>query len=165
MQASLKNAGFAVPFKQTDAMRHGYAAVVAENVSLIKSIPTQYLGDVQKQVWKSVQSGHDLATLTKGLQDKYKITFDRAKLIARDQNAKAHAVIEAARRQELGITQAIWVHSGGGKEPRPSHVEAGAKGLVFDLSKGAYLDGEWVLPGQAINCRCTSKAIVAGWED
>ncbi len=165
MQMALKDAGFVVDFKPSIDVTEVARAIVGENVALIKSIPQKYLADVQTQVWQSVAAGHDLAALSKGLQSRYGITFKRAALIARDQNAKANAEIEAARRQELGITQAVWVHSGAGKEPRPSHVKAGADRLVFDLGKGAYLEGEWVLPGQAINCRCTSKAIIPGWED
>lgn len=165
MQSALKDAGFAVEFKLTTEMREAIAGTIAENVALIRTIPQQYLGKVESQVWRSVASGGDLATLTKELQDNYGVTYRRAKLIATDQNAKAHAAIENTRRQQLGITQAIWVHSGAGKEPRPSHVKAGADKLVFDLDKGAYLDGEWLLPGYAVNCRCVSRAVVAGWED
>jgi len=80
------------------------------------------------------------------------MTHRRAALIARDQSSKASAVIENTRRKELGITQAIWQHSGGGHVPRPLHVKAGRDKLVFDLDKGAYIDGKWILPGTEINC-------------
>ena len=83
-----------------------------------------------------------------------------AEFIARDQANKAHAVIERAKRQELGITKAIWLHSHAGKKPRPSHLAANSK--EFDVSKGMYLDGEWVQPGELINCRCCSKSIIEG---
>lgn len=165
MQAALKDAGFTVQFKMTPAVNEALNAIIAENVGLIKSIPQKYLGEVQQSVWQSIAQGSDLATLTSTLTDKYGITHRRAALIARDQNAKAKAVIEAAHRSELGITQAQWVHSGAGKEPRPTHVQAGEKKLVYDINKGAYLDGHYVKPGEEINCRCTSRAIIAGWDD
>lgn len=165
MQAALKDAGFAVPFKLTADMREAIAGTIAENVALIRTIPQQYLGKVESQVWRSVASGGDMATLAQDLQANYGVTYRRAALIARDQSAKAHAAIENVRRQQLGITQAVWIHSGAGREPRPSHVKAGADKLVFDLDKGAYLDGEWLLPGYAVNCRCVSRSIIPGWED
>lgn len=165
MMASLKNAGFSVKFQMTQAAKEGYQAVLQENVGLIKSIPSEYLTDVQQKVWGAVKSGHDLETLTKGLQSDYGVSFRRASLIARDQSNKAKAVIENVRRKELGITQAIWQHSGGGKEPRPDHVKAGQDKLVYDLDKGAYIGGKWILPGTEINCRCTSRAIIPGFED
>lgn len=163
MMAVLKKAGFTVKFQMTQAASEGYQAVLQENIALIKSIPAEYLHDVQTAVWQSVKSGHDLGTLTETLKSKYAISHKRAALISRDQNNKAKAVIENVRRQELGITTAIWQHSGAGKEPRPSHVAANGK--IFELAKGMYLDGEWVLPGEAINCRCTSRAVIPGFED
>jgi uncharacterized protein with gpF-like domain len=165
MQQALKEAGFVVPFKQTAGVTEALQATIGENVALIKSIPAKYLGEVQQQVWQSVAAGHDLDALTKALQSRFGVTYKRAAFIARDQNAKANAVMKAARQQELGLTQAIWVHSGAGKEPRESHVKAGADKLVFDINKGAYLDGKWTWPGMEINCRCTDKAIIPGWED
>lgn len=163
MMASLKRAGFTVQFNMTQAAREGYQAVLQENVGLIKSIASEYLTEVQGDVWRAVSQGYDLQALTDTLQSRYGVSHRRAAFIARDQSNKAKAVIENVRRQELGITTAIWQHSGAGKEPRPSHVAANGK--PFDLAKGMYLDGEWVLPGQAINCRCTSRAVIPGFED
>jgi SPP1 gp7 family putative phage head morphogenesis protein len=110
---------------------------------------------------QSVQNGRDLGTLSKGLQKQFGVSKRRAALIARDQNNKATAVIARTRQQSLGITQAKWRHSHAGKTPRPSHVHA--DGEVYDIAKGMYLDGEWVWPGTAINCRCTSQPIIQGF--
>lgn len=51
----------------------------------------------------------DLSTLSKNLKKDYGITKRRAEFIARDQANKAHATIERAKRQELGIAKAIWL--------------------------------------------------------
>lgn len=163
--ASLAKAGFSVKFKPTPGSMEAFQAVLHENVGLIKSIPAQYLQSVEGDVWRCVSGGYDLKTLTDTLQDRYGVTHRRAALISRDQSSKASAIIENTRRKELGITQAIWQHSGGGHVPRPLHVKAGRDKLVFDLDKGAYIDGKWILPGTEINCRCTSRAIVPGFED
>ena len=162
MRAALKSAGFTVKFKPTPAMVESYSALLAENVGLIKSIPSNYLLDVQGSVWRSVMRGGDLGTLTKEIQSKYAIGHRRAAFIARDQNNKAKAVLENTRRLELGMTQAMWRHSGGGKVPRPEHVAFSGK--VYDLKKGAFLEGKWVWPGSEPNCRCTSRAIIPGVE-
>lgn len=161
--ASLKKSGFTVKFSPTQASMEGFQAVLSENVGLIKSIPAEYLQSVQGDVFRAVSSGYDLQKLTDTLQSRYGVTHKRAAFIARDQSSKAKAVIENVRRRELGITQAIWQHSGAGKEPRPSHVAANGK--TFDLDKGMLLDGELLLPGVAINCRCTSRAVIPGFED
>lgn len=165
MADALKQAGFTVAFKPTRAALAAYKATAAENVNLIKSIPAEYLTGVQSAVWSSVRAGADMATLSKRLQDEFGSTVKRAALIARDQNNKAKATIETTRRLQLGITHAIWQHSSGGVEPRPTHVAM--DGVAFELKKGMYDKDEkaYVLPGQLINCRCTSRAIIPGFND
>ena len=165
--ASLKDAGFTVSFSTTPAQQSAYAAVIAENVGLIRSIPQQFLKDVETSVWQSVMAGHDVNTLAKDLHAKYDITWRRAALIARDQNNKAKAVMENVRRRELGIKEAIWIHSGGGRTPRPSHVKAGRDRQRFDVAKGWYDPDEekWILPGQLISCRCVSRPVIPGYND
>jgi SPP1 gp7 family putative phage head morphogenesis protein len=160
MQAALRKAGFTVKFKMTAAANDAFQAVVAENVGLIKSIAQEHLQDVQGILMRSVASGRDLGTMTKELEARYAVTRRRATLIARDQNNKASAVITRVRQKEVGVTEAVWLHSHGGKHPRPSHVAADGK--KYDIDKGMWIDGEWILPGQKINCRCLSKAVVPG---
>lgn len=170
MTGALKKSGFTVAFKPTLASMNAYRAVVAENVGLIKNLPSQYVTNVQSAVWTSVNKGADMAALSQKLRENFDITAKRAALIAVDQNNKAKAVIENTRRQQLGIKKAIWQHSSAGKEPRPTHVEM--EGVEFDLSKGMFDPdangkgkGEWIWPGQLINCRCTSRAIIPGLDN
>lgn len=167
MQAALREAGFTVSFKATRKSLESYKLVVADNVGLIRNLHASYYNKIQQDVWSSVRAGADMHTLSRKLQDSYGIEEKRAALISRDQNAKAKAVLETTRRQELGIQYAIWQHSAGGKEPRPVHVAWGREGKVFDLSKGLYDpdEQEWIFPGQLINCRCTSRAIIPGIDD
>lgn len=162
MMNHLKRAGFTVDFKPSAAMTQAYRLTVAQNVNLIKSIPAQFLKDVQSNVWESVMKGHDMGALREKIQKSYGIGYRRAALIARDQNNKARAVMEEARRSELGITQAIWVHSGGGKHPRPEHVKWGAQGKRYHIKHGMWstVDSEYVWPGTAINCRCISRSVI-----
>lgn len=159
-RAALKDAGWTVKFQVTPVMRDAMSATIAENVALIKSIPQQYALDVEGIVMRGFTAGRDLKTISDDLQKRHGVTKRRAALISRDQSNKLTATVTQARRVELGLFEAEWVHSGGGKEPRHSHVQAGKNKLRFDVRKGAYLDGEWLLPGQAINCRCSSKTIL-----
>ena len=167
LKAALRNAGFTVQFKPTRKSVEAFKLVLSDNVGLIRNLHASFYSKIQQDVWASVRAGSDLAKLSERLHKSYTIEGKRAALIARDQNAKAKAVIESTRRQELGIRQAIWQHSSAGKEPRPVHVKWGREGKVFDLDKGLYDPeaGEWVLPGTLINCRCTSRAIVPGLDD
>lgn len=156
----LKKAGISIEFKMTRAARDVMNATINQQVGLIKSIPQKYLTQVEGDVMRSVQTGRDLATLTNDLQEQYGVTRRRAAFIARDQNNKATASMNRVRQQDLGITEAIWLHSGGGKEPRPEHVAFSGK--RYEIEKGAFLEGVWTWPGVEINCRCVSKSIIPG---
>lgn len=155
--------GLSVSVKDTLSSNNVMQALIKDNVSLIKSIQSEYHAQVEGIVLRSVSSGRDLKSLTDSLQERYGITRRRAKLIANDQNNKATSNLMRVRQADLGITQGRWMHTGGGKEPRPSHVRANGK--LFDLSKGMYLDGKWTMPGEEINCGCTWEPIIEGVND
>jgi len=113
---------------------------------------------------RSVAAGGDLHQLVGDLQREYGVTRRRAELIARDQNNKASAVMTRIRQQEVGIDEAIWVHAGAAKHPRPSHVKAGKDRLRYKISEGALIDGEYIWPGEKINCGCIGRPVVEGFE-
>lgn len=161
LRSALKTGGMSVQFKATKAERDVMAATVAENVRLIKSIPEQYLTQVEGAVMRSVQTGRDIGQLAKELETHYGVTKRRAAFIARDQNNKATAAITRARQDELGITEAIWLHSGGGKHPRPSHVRN--SGQRYKVETGWYDPDakKWIWPGTLPNCRCVAKSVIS----
>src|SRR6185369_10742562 len=105
---------------------------------------------------QSVKEGRKLHLLTKELRQRYGITQKRAALIARDQNNKATSAITRARQLQAGIEYAMWVHSGAGKHPRPTHVAAGARRVIYDVKQGWFDPHErkYIWPGTLINCRC-----------
>jgi SPP1 gp7 family putative phage head morphogenesis protein len=163
LMAILKKAGFTVKFKMTPAMRDIMRATIGQQVSLIKSIPSRYFTNIEGLVMRAVQTGGDLGQLTKDLQEQFGVTRRRAAFIARDQNNKATASMTRARQDELGITQAIWVHSGAGKHPRPTHVAMNGK--KYDVNKGMWDPAikKWIYPGEEINCRCISRSVIPGF--
>lgn len=165
LRSILKKGGFSVEFKLTAPVRDVLQATIAENVSLIRSIPAHYLTQVEGAVMRSVTAGRDLAALSKELQEQFGVTRRRAAFISRDQNNKSTAAITRARQVDLGITEAVWVHSGGGRHPRPTHVKAGRDRVHFDVKKGWYDSAikKWIWPGTEPNCRCVSRSVVKGF--
>lgn len=150
----LKRAGWTVDFRMTRAMRDVLAATVEANVQLIKTIPQQYLADVQGMVMRSVQTGRDLGPLAKEMRQRYGLTKKRAALIARDQNNKCTSALQKVRQTELGIEQGVWLHSHAGKEPRPTHLAN--HGKKFNIAEG-WFDPDprvrrRIMPGELINC-------------
>lgn len=163
LKSILKKGGISVEFKLTAAQNDIIQATIGQNVALIKSIPQQYLTNVEGLVMRSVQTGRDLGQLTKDLQEQHGVTRRRAAFIARSQNNIATASIVRARQLEIGITTAIWMHSAGGKEPRRSHVSQSGK--EYDIAAGWYDPEAKVMtwPGVLPNCRCVSRSLIKGF--
>lgn len=163
LEKMLREAGLTVRFRMSAAQRNAYQSVVGENVALITSLPEKYLADVERVVLQSVGTGRDLASVTKMLEESYGVTRRRAALIARTQNNMATATLTRTRQREAGITRAKWLHSAGGKTPRPEHVAFSGK--TYDIEKGAFLEGKWTWPGMEINCRCVAVPVVPGFNE
>lgn len=165
LKSQLRDAGFTVRFRMTPAMRAAAESTVNENVSLIRSIGEQHLGQVEQLVMRSVSEGRDLGYLTEQLTKRYGITRRRAANIARGQNNAATTAMRRVRELELGLEEGEWLHSGGGKEPRPPHVAFSRK--RFKLAEGHdFKDGNGkVMPGQLPGCRCTWGAVIPGFDD
>ncbi len=161
----LKDAGISVEFQMTRAMRDILNATVAGNVAMIKSIPEQYHTQVQDLVMRSVQTGRDLGTLAKELQARYGVTERRAALIAFTQNQMATSAMQRARQMELGIEEAIWLHSHAGRTVRKTHLANSGK--KYKISEGWHdpdpkVDRK-IWPGQLVNCRCVAKPVIRGF--
>jgi SPP1 gp7 family putative phage head morphogenesis protein len=163
LRSILADGGFSIEFKMTRAARDVLNATVAQNVSLIKSIPQKYLADIQQAVMRSIQTGRDLGSLTKELEEAYGVTRKRAALIAHHQNNAATSAMTRARQIELNIESAEWRHSHAGRFPRPTHVAMNGK--RYDPKTGMYdpAEGRNVFPGELIRCRCTSRSVIAGF--
>jgi SPP1 gp7 family putative phage head morphogenesis protein len=164
LMSALRKGGFAVKFVMTRGMQDIIAATVNQNVGLIKSIPQQYLAQVEGMVMRSVQTGRDMGTLAKELQEQLGVTKRRAALISRDQNNKATAAMQRARQKEMKITEAIWMHSHGGKTQRPSHVRNNGKRYNVDTGWWDPDAGEYIWPGTLINCKCVGRSVIPGLE-
>lgn len=161
----LRDAGYSVEFRMSPAMRDILRATVEENVGLIKSIPQEFHTQVQGIVMRSVQTGRDLAGMTKDLQKRFGVTRRRAELISLDQNNKATSALMRARQTEMGIEEGIWMHSHAGREPRPTHLAN--DGARFNVAEGWYDPDPKVRrkiwPGELIRCHCSWRPLVKGF--
>lgn len=155
---ALQLAGFTVKQKTTAAMKDAIAAAIQENIQLIKSIPQDYLNEVQGVVMRGYTRGRDLQYIERELNKIYPGVEDWVKLIARDQSNKLTSVASRTQHMELGLYKAEWMHSHAGKKPRPEHVAVDRK--EFDLREGMYILGKWTFPGEEINCRCTYRVLL-----
>lgn len=122
-------------------------SAVAANVSLIQSIPKQYLDKVGAAVLDGIQTGKRSNEIKKSILDIGHSTDSRAKLIAVDQLGKINGRLAQIRQQKLGITHYTWSTS---HDERVRHTHRLRNGLIFAWNDPPS-DGH---PGIPIRCRC-----------
>ena len=156
--------GVAISMRMTRDIENVLKSLIFEQTSLISSIPSQYATEVEGMVMRAVREGRDEGCLKKEFEKRYGITWRRARTIARDQTNKATESICRERSLSLGITEGIWMHRGGSRQPRESHEEM--NGRRFDLKKGCFdpAVGMFIHPGELVNCNCTYKPVIPGIE-
>lgn len=168
MIAALKAKGFALTLKNTYLTNDVLQSLIIENTNLIKSIPQQYFTEVQGLVMRSIRGGRDMGFLTEQLEKRYDITKNRAITISRDQTNKATESITRARNVALGVKKGVWIHIGGSKHPRETHMamngqefylsddpESGIEKGLFDADVGYN-----ILPAELVNCKCTYSPVI-----
>ena len=145
--------GFAVEFHLTPAQEEAMTATVAQNVSLIRSIPEQHLKNVEEAVMRSVQTGRDVGGLMSELREVYGVTKRRASLIARSR-------IERPPQRSCGSDNASWASarlSGDidrRQRARPTHLANNGK--RYDVERG------WLDPAvDATSCRGSFRIVGA----
>lgn len=143
-------------------------ASVRENVILIKSIPREYLPQVEGAVVRSITQPNTgglkelTASINEMLDNRARIIHNKAKNVALDQTRKAYNNINVRRMQDLGLNFFKWLHSRGGQNPRPLHLNV-LNGQIYNFNDLPVIDektGETGIPGQAIFCKCVIIPVV-----
>lgn len=140
------------PLKRSPKLATLVKAGVAENVSLIKSIPQQYHKDLERIVMQGLRSGESTTEIKDKIKNLYNVTDNRAKLIARDQAGSLLGDVTKIRHQNLGLKKFIWRDSADDRV-RKRHQEYDDK--IYTWEDGA--NGEY--PGKPIRCRCTAEVV------
>lgn len=154
------------PIFLTQETKNTMNAAIAENVSLIKSIPSQYMNQIVGSVMRSIQANGSIEDLVEDLKKYSGMTTRRARLIVEDQTRKVHTALTLRKFQESGIKYFQWLHMGGSARPRPYHLAKYPNGLnfgVFSIEHPPVIDtktGERGFPGQLPNCKCTMAAVI-----
>ncbi|MXV65893.1 hypothetical protein GS537_06650 [Saccharibacter sp. EH60] len=163
LRRRLKRAGFGITFKPSATLRRQLEIATQYNVRLITSIGEQYQQGINALVTEAVMAGGDLGALTKKLQSRCGVSERKAAFIATDQNNKISQFVERQRASELGLKEAYWRHVCGGRFSREDHRRA--DGMRYDIAKGCFISGQYIQPGQLVNCRCRAEYIIPGYND
>lgn len=133
-------------------------AVEIENEDLIRSIPEKYFLGISTVAMMAIMYDWSADELEKQIEKRRGITWRRIRTIVRDQTHKSNNLFVKSLCDAVGIKRAIWVYTYRSEQPRESHVAA--DGRMFDIDKGCLIDGEYIFPGEKINCRCLFKPVI-----
>ncbi len=146
-------------YSDSQTLQDYLAVSTADNVALIKSIPSQYLTQVESIVMANVRAGGRPSNIAKALQQQLGVTERRAKMIARDQVNKINSNLASMRIKDVGYKYFKWETSND-ERVRDRHEDVSER--VTAYGKGVYrFDNPPIvdqnlpqLPGEPIQCRC-----------
>lgn len=131
------------------------------SANFIKTVPDRFINGIADGVYASIATGNGLQDLEPLLEKETNKVANWAHNTAMDQTRKTYNGLNRGRMNKLGISKGEWIHSGGSMHPRELHEAA--DGETFDLDKGLPVgddDGNYVLPGDEANCRCTFAPVI-----
>lgn len=141
----------------TDTIR----GFVNSNVQAIKSVPNQYLDQVERIISEGFRSGRRAESLAGEIAERGKVTRNRARFIARDQISTLNAQLTQRRQTSLGVEQYIW-RTSLDERVRPTH--ANLEGTTHSWDDPPTVGSRRVHPGEDYNCRCTPEPVIDGIE-
>ena len=159
LQNALTESGWHVALQETPEISRLVKILVKDNVDLVKSVVNEFQDKAGLAVTRNFVLDRTKDQLQEDIERLIPKTLARAGLVVRDQSNKINNVIQKARFTQLGITRVMWDHGGAyRKEPRPTHEAS--TGVVFNLSEGCLIDGEYIQPGEKIGCKCVYRAVL-----
>jgi SPP1 gp7 family putative phage head morphogenesis protein len=134
-------------------LRPKIATFTGENVALIKSVASDFFGDLEKRLVAGLRSGQRWEALADEIEERYGVTESRAKLVARDQVGKLYGDLNRTRQTQLGVSKYRW------RTMRDNRVRDGhelREGEEYSWDEPPE-DGH---PGEPINCRCNAEPVL-----
>lgn len=156
--------GVDVVFSQAGIADH-LSLFVEQNVSLIKTLSSDYLTGLESTVTRGVRQGMRVEQLAKQVEDEYGSTQTQARLIARDQTLKLHGELNQLRQQSAGVDKYIWQTSDD-ERVRKRHEEL--EGQEFSWDEPPIVDpksGRRAHPGYDYQCRCIALPVLPEVDD
>mgnify|MGYP000121183055 CR=1 FL=1 len=130
---------------------------VAQNISLISTIPEDTLDKMKDIVYDGYTKGKTTTSMVKDIQRIYRVGLKHATLIARDQTAKLNGQIQRYQQMDAGITEYIWSTSQD-ERVRESHRALDGQKFSWD-SPPLNSDGRECHPGEDYQCRCIGRPV------
>jgi SPP1 gp7 family putative phage head morphogenesis protein len=141
-------------------------AKLAENVKLIKSLPTEAAQRVHNLTIEGLNNATRASEIAKEIARSGQVTIGRANLIARTEVARTASGLVEARARHVGSDGYIWRSSGDNdvrnKDGNPvgSHRLLNGKFISWDDPPVASTNGDRYHAGQGPNCRCYPEPVI-----
>lgn len=137
-------------------------ALMAEQVTLIKSIPLEAAERVHRLTIEALEDSTRAAAISKEIQRSGEVAKSRADLIARTEVSRAATSLTEARARAVGSTHYRWVTSGD-SDVRPGHRALNGKIFAWNDPPEVNENGRVMRfhPGQIWNCRCWPEPIIS----
>lgn len=152
------------PIITTEGLEDFMSMNINKNVSLIKTLPTEYFKQIEVIVNNGIISGARYSTIAKEITSKIGSAnsklANRIKTIARNEVQTINSQLTLRRSESLGIKKGIYRTS---EDERVRKCHSELNNVEFDLKKGAWSKscGKFIQPGITdINCRCSYSPVI-----
>lgn len=132
--------------------------LMAEQVTLIKSIPLDAAQRVHEWTAKGQEDGTRAAEVAKEIRRTQQVSEARAMLIARTETARTASKLTEARARGIGSEGYIW-RTADDEDVRHSHDEMEGKYVRWDKPP-TLSDGTTTHAGQIYYCRCYPEPVL-----
>jgi SPP1 gp7 family putative phage head morphogenesis protein len=143
--------------KKNENLENIRSMAIAQNASLIKTIPEKYIQQVEQALYSqfsNMEKGRSLIKEFQPLIENFNgDTYKRARFIARDQTSKINADLVKYRAENAGSDEYIW-RTVADERVRPTHKEKDRQ--TFKWSEPPEDTGH---PGKDYQCRCRAIPI------
>jgi len=134
---------------------------LAEQVKLIKSLPTEAAERVHRLAIEGIQNGTRSSEIAKEIMRSGEVTAGRANMIARTAVSTTSTLLTEARSVHAGSEGYIW-RTADDSDVRPSHARMEGKFVRWD--DPPTLDGYKAHAGCSANCRCYPETVLPDYE-
>lgn len=147
-----------------EALQTAIQASIFDNVRLIRTIPEQYLNQVEDIVVTNARAGNRSSVIADQLRERFGVTQNRARFIARDQTAKVNSAIAQKRIESAGYEYFQWVTSRD-ERVRDRHDDISQRVTAYGMGVYRFDNpplsdrGVPILPGVDFQCRCVMRPI------
>lgn len=129
---------------------------LARNIALIKSLNGDIIKKIEERVYSSIIGGRSAKDLSEDMQRIFKVSRNRADLIATDQMSKLRADMNMIRQKQAGVKKYVW-RTSQDERVRDRHKKLDGNVYRWGQKTGAE---EGRPPSQPIRCRCVAIAVV-----